>query len=195
VIPIGWWVLKEACTRFRAWQDEAAGHTLSISVNVSGRQLRQPDFLQRVRTIIEETGIDPASLKLELTESAIIDDPDSAQALLGKLKELKVRLAIDDFGTGYSSLSYLHRFPIDTLKIDRTFVSQIASAGKNLEICRTITTLARNLGMDVVAEGVETEEQRKQLEALGCEHGQGYLFHKPMPQAAIDELVAASALW
>jgi len=195
VVPIGLFVLREACSRLTGWQEQCPDFPLTVSVNVSGRQLQQPDFLQHVERTLSETQIDPSRLKLELTESAIIDDPAAAQVMLSRLKQMNVQLALDDFGTGYSSLSYLHRFPIDTLKVDRSFVSQLQATGKNVEIVRTITTLARNLGMDVVAEGVETVEQADQLRALGCELAQGFLFHRPLATAAIDELVAASPLW
>jgi diguanylate cyclase (GGDEF)-like protein len=195
VVSLGLWVLREACGRLNGWQAQCPDFPLTVSVNVSGKQLQNADFIYHVERTLSETGIDPSRLKLEITESAIIGDPATAQAVLTRLKQMNVRLAIDDFGTGYSSLSYLHRFPIDTLKVDRSFVNAMAAGGKNIEIVRTINMLARNLGMDVVAEGVETDEQANQLRELGTEHAQGYFFHRPLAVDAIDQLVAASSLW
>ena len=149
-----------------------------MTVNLSAKQFAQPDLLDQVSSILEETGLDPNFLKLEITESVLMDDFDSAAAMLFKLRALGVRLSIDDFGTGYSSLTYLHRFPIDTLKIDRSFVSVLDK--DHLEIVRTILNLAENLDMDVVAEGVETQEQMSLLRNLSCQSGQGYFFSRPM---------------
>jgi len=141
-----------------------------------------------VSKILNRTGIEPSSLKIEITESAIIENIDSATEKLKKLKSLGLRVSLDDFGTGYSSLSYLHRFPIDTLKIDRSFVTRM-SLPKNTEIVRTIVALASNLGMDVIAEGVETGDQIIQLAGMSCEYGQGYLFSKPMDSEAVMKLM------
>ena len=190
IIEIGQWVLREACQQLRVWQEQFPSEPpLSISVNLSGKQFSQPDLIDCISQILEETGLDAESLKIEITESAIIENIDAAAMMLKRIKALGVRLSLDDFGTGYSSLSYLHRFPIDTLKIDRSFVSRI-NLPKNAEIVKTILTLAGNLGMDVVAEGVETREQVLQLTGLNCEYVQGYLLSKPIDGRAMRELIS-----
>jgi len=166
-----------------------------VSVNLSGKQLEQPDLIGQVERILEETRLNPRSLKLEITESVVMENAEAAVSMLKELKALGVQLSIDDFGTGYSSLSYLHRFPIDTLKIDRSFVSQMSMSDENAELVRTIKTLAGNMGMEVVAEGVETLDQLKQLAALDCEYGQGYLFSKPVDAGAAGALIAKRPDW
>src|SRR2546430_14116483 len=150
-----------------------------MSVNLSGKQIAQPDLVAQIRDIMEETHVEAKHLKLEITESAVMDNADMAARLLKRLKALGVHLSIDDFGTGYSSLSYLHRFPVNTLKIDRSFIGRMAKGDENSEIVRTICTLANNLGMEVVGEGVETREQLELLRSLQCEYGQGYLLSPP----------------
>ena len=161
ILPLGRWVLREACRQMRAWQ---AGlpedSTLVMSVNLSARQFAHPEVVEQVDQALRETGLDPSRLKLEVTESVAMKDAEAAIAVLTRLKELGIRLSLDDFGTGYSSLSLLHRFPLDTLKIDRSFIHRIDDAGRNSEIVRTIGAMAKNLGMDVVAEGIETAVQR-----------------------------------
>ncbi len=190
IIPIGQWVLREACQQLRVWQEQfPSDPPLSISVNLSGKQFSQPDLIDRISQILSETGLDASSLKMEITESAIIENIDAAALMLKRIKALGIRLSLDDFGTGYSSLSYLHRFPIDTLKIDRSFVSRI-NLPKNAEIVKTILTLAKNLGMDVVAEGVETRDQIIQLTGLNCEYVQGYLLSKPIDGRAMRDLIS-----
>lgn len=189
VIPIDQWVLRQACTQLHEWQQEfPMNPLLSISVNLSGKQFAHPDLCDKVRTILDETGVIPLSVKLEITESSLVENPDAAAQILRQLKDLGVRISLDDFGTGYSSLSYLHRFPIDVLKIDRSFVNRM-SVSKNSEIVRTIITLAINLGMEVIAEGVETEEQVSQLTSMRCDYVQGYLFSQPMRDTAVHELL------
>ena len=179
ILKIGEWVLRQACYQAKRWQERfPSDDSLYMTVNLSAKQFAQPDLVEQVSSILEETGLDPNFLKLEITESVLMDDFDSAAALLFKLRALGVRLSIDDFGTGYSSLTYLHRFPIDTLKIDRSFVSVLDK--DHLEIVRTILNLAENLDMDVVAEGVETQEQMSLLRNLSCQSGQGYFFSRPM---------------
>ncbi len=196
IIPLGLWVLREACRQMAQWQWQIpASNALSISVNLSGKQFAQTDLVEQVELILRETGLEPCRLKLEITESIVMENAEGAIAMLARLKALGVRLSIDDFGTGYSSLSYLHRFPIDTLKIDRSFVSQLDSAGENGELVRTIKTLAGNLGMDVVAEGIETLGQLNQLAEFGCEYGQGYLFSKPIDKSATEALIARNPHW
>jgi diguanylate cyclase (GGDEF)-like protein len=190
IIPIGIWVLGEACRQIRRWQElYPADEPLTISVNLSGKQFMQRDLLEQVEAVLRQTGLDPCSLKLEITESVVMDNIGTAARTLERLRALGVELSIDDFGTGYSSLSYLQRFPVSTLKIDRSFVSRMTESEGTAEIVRTIMTLAQNLGMGVVAEGVETELQREQLKALECEFGQGYYFARPMDDAAAEELL------
>lgn len=182
IVPIGKWVLEEACAQLAQWQAEIRSETpLSMSVNLSGKQFSQPDLIELVETVINQSGIAPGSLKLEITESAIMEDAQIVTNRLLQLRQLGVRLGLDDFGTGYSSLSYLHRFPLDTLKIDRSFVARLLEDSENREIVRTIVTLGKNLGMDVVAEGVEEKQQLDDLRSLDCQHGQGYYFARPLP--------------
>ncbi|MFL6207981.1 MAG: putative bifunctional diguanylate cyclase/phosphodiesterase [Pyrinomonadaceae bacterium] len=190
IIPLGEWVLREACAQMERWQKIfPADPPLVVSVNLSGKQFIQQDLIKNVACIIEETGIDPKGLKLEITESMVMDNVEQATEMLRQLRALGLKLSIDDFGTGYSSLSYLHRFPVDTLKIDRSFVTRMTDNNENLEIVRTIITLAQTLGMDVVAEGVETKEQLSMLHTLGCEHGQGYYFSKPVDAKGAEKII------
>lgn len=189
IVQIGQWVLREACFQIQRWQAKfPSDKPLYMTVNLSARQFAQPDLIDQVRDILNETGVDPASLKLEITESMVMDDFESAAAMLFQLRALGVRLSIDDFGTGYSSLTYLHRFPIDTLKIDRSFVNCMDK--ENMEIVRTILMLAENLGMDAVAEGVETQEQLTLLRSLNCQNGQGYFFSKPLDVAGAEAIIS-----
>jgi diguanylate cyclase (GGDEF)-like protein/PAS domain S-box-containing protein len=191
ILPIGHWTLKEACRQMQRWQRRfPLDPPLFISVNLSGKQFTQPDLIEQVTKILQETKLDPRSLKLEITESVVMENIENATEMLKQLRGLGVRLSIDDFGTGYSSLSYLHRFPIDTLKIDRSFVIRMVDNNENIEIVRTILMLAKNLGMDVVAEGVETKEQLALLRKLGCENGQGYFFSKPTSVSGAEKLIS-----
>ncbi|MEP6817949.1 MAG: EAL domain-containing protein [bacterium] len=189
ILQIGEWVLRQACYQAKRWQERfPSDESLYMTVNLSAKQFAQPDLLDQVSSIFEDTGLDPNFLKLEITESVLMDDFESAAATLFKLRALGVRLSIDDFGTGYSSLTYLHRFPIDTLKIDRSFVSVLDK--DHVEIVRTILNLAENLGMDVVAEGVETQEQMSLLRNLSCQSGQGYFFSRPMTVEEAEKVLA-----
>ncbi|HET7294268.1 MAG TPA: EAL domain-containing protein [Vicinamibacteria bacterium] len=191
IVPLGRWVLERACTDARAWQRDFPRDTpLTLSVNLSARQLVEADLLDAVDEILKRTGFDPKSLHLEITESVIMQRPDLVTVVLGGLKDLGIRVSIDDFGTGYSSLSYLHLFPVDSLKIDRSFVSSMQALGKQRRIVETILMLARNLGIDVIAEGVEGEEQRRALHGLGCGLAQGYLFSKPVDEESVRRLLA-----
>jgi diguanylate cyclase (GGDEF)-like protein/PAS domain S-box-containing protein len=191
IVPIGRWVLAEACRQTRLWQEQFPAHPpLSISVNLSAKQFTQPDLIEQVERVLRETGLDPGSLKLEITESAVMENSGTAVEMLKRLRAVGVELSIDDFGTGYSSLSYLHRFPVSTLKIDRSFVSRMTDNDENAEFVRTIITLARTLGMQVVAEGVETQAQLARLKALGCERGQGFYFSRPMGREAAEEFLS-----
>jgi diguanylate cyclase (GGDEF)-like protein/PAS domain S-box-containing protein len=190
ILPIGEWVMRQSCRQLHEWHQQfPIKPPLTVSVNLSGKQFMQPDLIKQIEGILVETGLEASCLKIEITESAIIENIDAATEILRQLKALGIRVLLDDFGTGYSSLSYLHRFPIDTLKIDRSFVTRMHMP-KNAEIVRTIVSLAVNLGMDVIAEGVESREQIIQLTGLGCQYVQGYLLSKPVDAQAMRELIA-----
>ena len=166
-----------------------------MAVNLSGKQFLQPNLLKQVAEILQETGLNASSLKLEITESVVMENFEEASVMLKQLKALGVQLSIDDFGTGYSSLNRLHSFPVSTLKIDRCFVSKMGIEGENSDIVQTIVMLAQNLGMSVVAEGVETAAQLTKLRALKCEEGQGYLFARPLTNQAAEKLLATVPQW
>jgi diguanylate cyclase (GGDEF)-like protein/PAS domain S-box-containing protein len=189
IIPIGHWVLEHACAQLAAWAQRPDRAHLSIAVNVSVRQFRHPDFIDEVMTCIRRAGIRPDRLKLELTESLLADNIDAAIAKMRNLKDMGVRLSVDDFGIGYSSLSYLKRLPIDELKIDRGFVKDILTDTNDAAIAATIIGLCRSLGLEVIAEGVETEEQRGFLARQGCHRYQGYLFCRPLPLQQLEEFM------
>jgi diguanylate cyclase (GGDEF)-like protein len=194
IIPIGKWVLGEACRQMSRWHKLShLDGPLPISVNLSGKQFLRPDLLEQIQEVLRETGLDPRSLKLEITETVVMENIETATHTLEQLRALGVELSIDDFGTGYSSLSYLQRFPVSTLKIDRSFVSRMAESDGTAEIVRTIAKLAQTMGMDVVAEGVETESQRAQLRDFECEFGQGYYFSKPMDGDAAEAFLLTSS--
>jgi len=194
ILPIGRWALEEACRQMREWQGQfprAAG--LYVSVNLSGRQFANPELIEQIKEALETTGLAPQSLKLEVTESVVMEDIEKTIEMLRQLRALGVESSIDDFGTGYSSLSYLHHFPSSTLKIDRSFIGRMGAAGENTEIVRTILLLARNLGMCVVAEGVETDGQLAQLQALSCDYGQGYLFSKAVNATTAGRMLSEAS--
>jgi diguanylate cyclase (GGDEF)-like protein/PAS domain S-box-containing protein len=184
ILPLGNSVLRQACRQMQAWQERfGAQAPCLISVNLSSKQLAHPGLMQHIHTMLLDTGLAACYLKLEITESAFMEDLEAAIALLWQLKSAGIRLSIDDFGTGYSSLSYLYRLPVDTLKIDRSFVSRLGTPGADADLVGTIVSLAHRLQLDVIAEGVETAAHVAQLQALGCEYGQGYYFARPMPAA------------
>jgi len=196
IAPIGLWILKRACHQLAKWQWVSPAHRqLFMSVNLSGKQVAEPDLVGQIQQILEETHLDPRHLKLEITESVVMENAELAAQFFKRLKALGVQLSIDDFGTGYSSLGYLHRFPLDTLKIDRSFVGRIGEAAENIEIVRTIVSLADNMGMEVVAEGIETLGQLAQLKKLNCQYGQGYLFARPADAASIDAWISQKPQW
>ncbi|NEQ26398.1 MAG: EAL domain-containing protein, partial [Microcoleus sp. SIO2G3] len=195
IVPIGLWVLRQACQQMRQWHEQFPDRQpLTISVNLSGKQFT-PQMVSQIRAILGETQLQPRFLRLEITESVLMENTEAAASMLGELRDLGIQLSMDDFGTGYSSLSYLHRFPIDTIKIDRSFIHQIDRDGEQLAIVRTIITLAWNLGMDVIAEGLETSKQLAQLRSLQCDCGQGYLFSPPLNAQDTMQLLATSVLW
>jgi len=179
IVEIGEWVLRQACRQTREWHGGGTGKRPSVAVNLSSRQFLQPDLLAQVRRALDDAGLDPQFLHLEITESTVMETGDTVVPVLQALRDLGVHLCLDDFGTGYSSLSYLHDFPIDTLKIDRSFVGRMGKSGENVEIVRTILALGHNLHKLVIAEGVETPEQVAQLRALQCEYAQGHYFAAP----------------
>ena len=193
IIPIGHWVLEAACAQLAVWARRPDRAHLSISVNVSVRQFRHPEFIDEVLSCIRRAGIVPNRLKLELTESLLAENIDANMAKMRNLKDLGVRLSVDDFGIGYSSLSYLKHLPIDELKIDRSFIKDILVDGNDAAIAGTIIGLCRNLGLEVIAEGVETEEQRAFLARQGCHRYQGYLFCRPLPIEELEAFIDSAA--
>jgi EAL domain-containing protein (putative c-di-GMP-specific phosphodiesterase class I) len=191
ILPIGDWGLSEACSQIQEWcRQDPRISTLRVCVNLSARQFAREGLADHVETLLLQTGISSRQLGLEMTESSLIPNVNTALHVLGSLRRLGITLLMDDFGTGYSSLNHLHSFPFDALKIDRSFVGRITESEQSLQIVRTILELARVLGMDVVAEGIETVEQYQVLLKLGCRFGQGYLFARPMTAEAVSELLA-----
>jgi diguanylate cyclase (GGDEF)-like protein/PAS domain S-box-containing protein len=189
IVPIGHWVLETACTQLREWQHNPATRDLMLAVNVSARQFRQPDFVVQVHEVLASTGANPARLKLELTESVVLDDVADTIEKMKALKLLGVGFSMDDFGTGYSSLSYLRRLPLDQLKIDRSFIRDVETNSGDAVIVQTIIGMANSLGLKVIAEGVENEGQRQFLNRHGCPNFQGFLFSKPVPVSIFEKLL------
>ena len=187
IMPVGYWVLKTACEQTRLWHN--AGYDLHVSVNLSIRQFRQKDLVKQFRALWQTAGLDPTRLELEITEGLLVENMDAAVSILGDLHNDGVRISIDDFGTGYSSLAYLKRLPIDTIKIDRSFVKDIAENPDDAAITAAIVALARSLRMKVTAEGIETQAQLDYLKALGCDEAQGFYFSKPLPVPEFEDFV------
>jgi EAL domain-containing protein (putative c-di-GMP-specific phosphodiesterase class I) len=187
--PLGTWVLQQACRTFAAWQRQFPVDY--ITVNVSSRQLMQQNFMYLVEQAVTGAGLKPCDVRLEITETALMDSPASAAKLLNELREFGVKIYLDDFGTGYSSLSHLHRLPVDALKIDRSFVKTLALGLDRPAIVESILALARTLKTSVVAEGIETDDQACELTRLGCTHAQGYLFSRPVSSRAAEQILAA----
>ena len=191
IAQIGHWVMQQACRQLQQWQDEKlTDRPLTMSVNVSARQFAQADLVEQVDQILAETQLAPWQLKLEITESAIMENAQTAGVILQALRKRQIQLSIDDFGTGYSSLSYLHSFPVDTLKIDRSFVQQMGESSENLGLVPLIINIAHKMGMLVVAEGIETNTQLNHLKDLNCDYGQGFFFFKPLEAHKVKALLA-----
>jgi diguanylate cyclase (GGDEF)-like protein len=193
IVPIGKWVLETACDQLKAWSVDARTRDLQVAVNVSARQFRQADFIEQLHELLEHSGADPTRLKLELTESLVLDNVTDTIAKMNAIKLLGVTFSMDDFGTGYSSLSYLTRLPLDQLKIDRAFVSRLPDNQSDAVIAQTIVTMGRSLGLTVIAEGVESEAQRQFLDGHGCHGYQGFLFGRPLPVEAFEQLLPSGA--
>ncbi len=188
IVPLGEWVLKTACAQNKAWQEKGLPR-LTVAVNLSGRQFHHQDLVEKVASALERAKLDPQCLDLEITETYAMQDADFTLAILRELKSLGVHISLDDFGTGYSSLSHLKHFPIDTLKIDRSFVKDLASDPKEEAIVSAVIVLAHSLGMDVVAEGVETASELSILKKHHCDKMQGYYFSRPIPVADFETLL------
>ena len=196
IVPLGRWVLAEPCRQMHAWHRQyLTTPPLMISVNLSGKQVVHPKLLDEIQQILRETGLDPYVLKLEMTESVLIEHGRTVLDLCSSLRAMGIKLGIDDFGTGYSSLSYLHRFPIDTLKIDRAFVSKIDSDEKDQALVKTILAIAQTLHLETIAEGIETTAHLAVLRTLECAYGQGYLFSRPVAGPVAEALIAQNPQW
>ncbi len=194
IVPIGYWILQRACEQLQQWQKQFSPN-LSISVNVSARQFTDTRLIEQIDTTLASTQISPDCLKLEITESAIMDNSELAKITLEQLRERQIQLSIDDFGTGYSSLSYLHSFPVNTLKIDRSFIHRLDRDLEKPGLVPIIINIAKSMGMNVIAEGIETSIQLEQLKQLCCDFGQGFLFAKPLNSAAVANLLAQNPHW
>jgi EAL domain-containing protein (putative c-di-GMP-specific phosphodiesterase class I) len=196
IIQIDRWVLQRACREVREWQERFPdGERLSVSVNLSGKQFHHSDLVDVIRNAIKDSGLPAPSLGIEITEGVLIDNTSTAGEMLGEMRKLGAQIYLDDFGTGYSSLSYLQRFPIDAVKIDRSFVSRMGPRAEGHEIVKAIVTLAHNLKMRVIAEGIETQDQLAVLRMLKCGYGQGWLFSKPISHADASELLLQETRW
>jgi len=185
-------VLETACIQLKAWEQDEYTRNLALAVNVSPKQFRQTDFVEQVQSLVRSHAINPKLLKLEITEGMLLDNIEDTIATMNALRDIDVRFSLDDFGTGYSSLQYLKQLPLDQIKIDQSFVHDIATDSSDAAIVLTIVAMAHSLNMDVIAEGVETEEQRQLLINLGCTDFQGYLFGKPVPIGQFEALLTQS---
>jgi diguanylate cyclase (GGDEF)-like protein len=189
ILTLGWYVLDQACRQLAAWQEEVPGQRLAIGVNVSIRQLDEPGFARSVATLVASYGIEPDQVVIELTEQSLAIDFETAVAVVAELRGIGVSVAVDDYGTGYSSLRYLHRFDADVVKVDRSFVANVVDSVHTQKIVRSVMHMAESLDLQSIAEGIETEEQLALVRSLGCELGQGYLFSRPVPPAAISAML------
>ncbi|MGP0100056.1 MAG: EAL domain-containing protein [Solirubrobacteraceae bacterium] len=190
IVPIGRWVLEEACRQAAIWHGH--GHRIGMSVNVSARQLDDDELIDDVRRALEDGGLDPATLTLEVTETTLMRDPAATAARLHRLKELGVRIAIDDFGTGYSSLAYLRQFPADALKIDRCFIDGIATSKASAALIHTLVQLGKTLDIETLAEGIEDRDQLATLQREHCDQGQGFLFSQPLDVDAVERFLGTA---
>jgi len=195
IVPLGWWILDEACRQMQRWRKLFPEKSLVVCVNLSGRQFSQPSLVDRVAQTLAETKLEAKFLKLEITETTIVENAATVMETLQQFKHMGVQLSIDDFGTGYSSLSRLRSFPIDTLKIDKSFVRTMDVDRENLEITKSIVMLGQSLDISTIAEGVETPTHLAELRQLGCQYAQGYLFSRPVPAAKVNEIVASNPKW
>ncbi len=196
IVMLGHWVLEQACTQLKQWHDKGVvDQAVSVNVNVSRREVAEAGYVDGVGRILREVGLPGRSLKLEITETVIMENPDSIAEVLRQLKDLGIQLHMDDFGTGYSSLSYLHRFPLDVLKIDRAFMSTMSEANDYADVIQTVVALAHTLNMQVTVEGVETRQQLRQLITLNCDFAQGFHFAEPMAAAQAGRLAASRTGW
>jgi diguanylate cyclase (GGDEF)-like protein len=196
IAPMTIQILRTACRQFVDWEERYnLSRSVMLSVNISVTHFADSGLVDQIRNIISETGMRPAALKLEITESAVVGDAENAIATLKRIKETGVAISIDDFGTGYSSLNYLHRFPIDYLKIDRSFVEAMGEGNENPQIVRTIIALAKSLNLEIIAEGIETKGQFKKLRRFGCQYGQGYLFSRPLPVSEVEAMLRENISW
>lgn len=195
IVCLDLWVLQQACRQIKIWQEQYPDASpFRVSVNLSGQHFKQPNLIEKTEQILKETSLESRCLELEIVESDLIDNLELATVVLEQLKELGVGLSLDDFGTGYSSLSYLHRFPVDKIKIDRSFISRIDTQQDSLEIVRAIVTLGQSLGINLIAEGIETQKQLALLQQLQCQYGQGYFFSKPLSASQGDALLKSLTL-
>ena len=195
-MPIGKWVLQEAMRQASAWHDRfPSAPPRLMNVNISGRQFQQKELITTVTEALEASNFLASCLKLEITESVMMKDPQASLEAMKVFRGLEIHLVIDDFGTGYSSLSYLKRFPVDTLKVDKSFVDGLGKDPESTAIVGAIISLAKSLGMRVTAEGIETEAQLSRLRLLNCDQGQGYFFSRPLPAAQAEELLAKNPAW
>src|SRR5205823_7172269 len=195
ILSIGEWILREACRQMKVWQDRLGLPQLEVGVNLSSKQFQQPNLVALVASVLSQSGLSPRSLRLEVTESLLMDQHPQIAVTMTELRAMGVRIDLDDFGTGYSSLSYLHQFPIDTLKIDRSFISRIGETEEGREIVHTIMSLAQSLDMEVVAEGVETEQQLEMLRELRCSYAQGYHLSRPVEGDQFEALLGQKKTW
>ncbi len=195
IIPLGRWVLATACRQLARWSQRPETAALTLAVNISARQFRHPGFVDELRHLLARTGAPAGCLKLELTESMLLDDIESIIGRMDELKGIGIRFSLDDFGTGYSSLAYLKRLPLNQLKIDQSFVRDVLTDPSDAAIAETIVALGNSLGLEVIAEGVETDAQRRFLADLGCRNYQGYLFSQPLPLPEFEAFLHAGAGW
>jgi EAL domain-containing protein (putative c-di-GMP-specific phosphodiesterase class I) len=194
IVPIGSWVLQTACAQLRKWQTDSRMCNLKLAVNVSARQFRQPDFVSQVHRVLVETGAQSTRLKLELTETTVLENVEDTISKMQEIRKFGVSFSMDDFGTGYSSLQYLKRLPLKQIKIDQSFIRDIAFDPNDAAIVQTIIAMTEAMGLDVIAEGVETEAQREFLDLRGCNAYQGYLFGKPVPLDEFEKFMIGKSI-